>query len=77
MSVDVTVRTQKNEEQQAGKALTSRGTNKVLMVSPSISYSFSSQITGGMRARWQDTDEGTTNRKMYVRELSIWVDIRF
>jgi hypothetical protein len=44
---------------------------------PTISYSFSRQIRGGLSGRWQDTNDHTTNRNSHVRQLQIWVEIRF
>ena len=49
----------------------------VLLITPTISYSFSSQIRGGLSGRWQDTNDRLQSRNSHVRELRIWVDIRF
>ncbi|HEX2897852.1 MAG TPA: hypothetical protein VHP63_07375, partial [candidate division Zixibacteria bacterium] len=46
-------------------------------VVPTISYSFSRQIRGGISGRWQDTNDNITNRNSHVRQLQIWVEIRF
>jgi len=45
--------------------------------SPVISYSFSSQIRGGITARWQDTNDLQRHRKTHVREIQLWTEIRF
>jgi hypothetical protein len=45
--------------------------------SPVISYSFSSQIRGGISARWQDTNDLRRNKKSHVREVQLWTEIRF
>jgi hypothetical protein len=46
-------------------------------VTPSITYNFSTNIKGGMSARWQDSNDVRTKKKSHVRELSFWVEIRF
>jgi len=46
-------------------------------VVPSVTYNFSTNIKGGMRARWQDSNDIFTKKKSHVRELSFWVEIRF
>ncbi len=46
-------------------------------VVPRISYSFSSNINGGLSARWQDSNDKTRFQKSHVRELGIWVEIKF
>jgi len=45
--------------------------------SPVISYTFSTQIRGGLSARWQDTNDAMRHRKSHVREIRIWTEIRF
>lgn len=46
-----------------------------LAISPNISYSFSNQLTGGIRMRW--TDSETNGKKSHLREVSISIEIRF
>lgn len=77
MSVDVSMRKQKTEQSTGSGPILSQGERSDFMVTPTISYSFSSQIKGGLTARWQDTNDMQTRRKSHVRELRIWVDIRF
>jgi hypothetical protein len=56
----------------------STGTKKSnFQVSPVISYEFSRQIKGGLRGRWEDSNDQTNNRKSHTRELQIWAEIRF
>ena len=49
----------------------------VFTVAPQASYSFSQTLTGGFRARWQDTDDKVQNAKSHVRELGFWIEFRF
>jgi len=46
-----------------------------LAITPNITYSFSNQLTGGIRMRWTDSD--TNGKKSHLREVSISVEIRF
>ncbi len=46
-------------------------------VAPSVTYNFSTNIKGGMSARWQDSNDVRTKKKSHVRELSFWAEIRF
>ncbi len=46
-------------------------------VAPSVTYNFSTNIKGGMSARWQDSNDLSTKKKSHVRQLSFWVEIRF
>jgi hypothetical protein len=48
-----------------------------LTVTPVVSYQFSSQIKGGLTARWQDTTDKQRSRTSHIRELQIWVELRF
>ncbi len=45
-------------------------------VAPTIGYTFSQQIKGGLTARWQDSRD-QSNTKSHTRELRMWVEIRF
>jgi hypothetical protein len=74
MSLDVSLRKNKGETSGSNSS-TSEST--VFIVTPSVNYSFSSQIKGGLTGRWQDTNDMKLRRKSHVRELRIWVDIRF
>ncbi len=46
-------------------------------VSPSASYNFSTNIKGGMTARWTDAKDLSGTGDRHVRELQFWVEIRF
>jgi len=46
-------------------------------VAPTAGYSFSQNLTGGFKARWQDTNNKTQQSKTHVRELGFWVEFRF
>ncbi|MGB5138949.1 MAG: cell surface protein SprA [Candidatus Zixiibacteriota bacterium] len=45
-------------------------------VQPAATYNFSTNIKGGMRARWSDSDDIKSGGR-HVRELEMWVEIRF
>jgi hypothetical protein len=46
-------------------------------IEPRASYKFSAKITGGLNARWIDTNDKVQQRKRHVRELGIWTELRF
>jgi hypothetical protein len=46
-------------------------------VEPRLSYRFSAKITGGLQARWFDSNDKVQQRKRHVRELGIWTELRF
>ena len=55
--------------------LTSATEKSEFRVSPDISYTFSQKIRGGLSMQWSDTD--SRNRKSHLREVKLWVEIRF
>ncbi len=46
-------------------------------VEPKASYRFSAKITGGLQARWVDSNDKIQQRKRHIRELGIWTELRF
>lgn len=77
LSTDVSFRSQKKESAARGGSYVSTGEETNFVVTPSISYSFSSQMNGGLTGKWQTTNNVAQNRKSSVRELRIWVEFRF
>jgi hypothetical protein len=77
MSVDISRRLNKSErlELDGGTTLTSESVD--FSVSPRASYSFSTNIKGGMNMRWTDREDKRTNNKSHVRQVGIWVEIKF
>jgi hypothetical protein len=57
------------------KGITSQRTD--FSVQPRVTYNFSTNIKGGLSARWQDSSDLITHKKSHVRELEFWVEIRF
>jgi len=79
LSLDVSLQKELSENYPTSinDVTTKLSDRSVLMIVPSISYSFSSQIRGGLSGRWQDTNDRLQSRNSHVRQLQIWVDIRF
>ncbi|MCM2271470.1 MAG: cell surface protein SprA [candidate division Zixibacteria bacterium] len=77
MNIELNVRRTLNssESSSAGGPFQNANEKSDMMISPIISYDFSTQIKGGLTAQWQDTKDGT--RKSHVRMLQIWAEIRF
>jgi len=49
--------------------------NDEMEIRPDISYTFSQQIKGGLSMRWRDSN--VSNQKTHLREVQIWMEIRF
>jgi hypothetical protein len=77
LSVDVSKRTTKSERVDRYGNTTPTSESTDLSISPRASYSFSSNIKGGMNLRWSDREDLRTRTKSHVRQVSIWVEIRF
>ena len=67
----------RSEQKVSGGDFQLRSERTVFTVAPQASYSFSQTLTGGFRARWQDTDDKVQNAKSHVRELGFWIEFRF
>ncbi|MFH2036893.1 MAG: cell surface protein SprA [Candidatus Zixiibacteriota bacterium] len=76
IALDIDLRKQKPEQLIDGK-LESKGERTDFQITPTIQYSFSSQIKGSISGRWQDTNDKQQQKKSHVREIRITVDIRF
>jgi hypothetical protein len=76
LDLDVSRRTNQTENHDPGKASTITAKRVDFAVQPRISYNFSTNIKGGLNARWQDSDD-LKNGKNHIRELEFWVEIRF
>ncbi len=78
-TVSITIDVKKNqsitENYDSKGNITSSSEKSDFTVSPDIAYTFSKQIRGGLRMRWSDSN--TNNRKSHLREVQLWVEIRF
>ena len=76
ITLDVTINNSKSESVTSGrKSVDTHQKNTI--IEPKFSYQFSRAITGGLRARWNDSDDKIQRRKHHVRELGIWTEIKF
>ncbi|MCK5833444.1 cell surface protein SprA [bacterium] len=46
-------------------------------ITPSASYSFSRNIQGGMEMKWIDTKDNKLGKVRHIRDVSIWVELKF
>jgi hypothetical protein len=76
LSLDVSINNTKSESVTNGRKSVDSD-RKNITIEPKLSYQFSRAITGGLRARWNDSDDRIQQRKHHVRELGIWTEIRF
>jgi hypothetical protein len=67
----------RSEQKVSGGAFQLRSERTTFTVSPQASYSFSQTLTGGFRARWQDTNDKVQKAVSHVRELGFWIEFRF
>jgi hypothetical protein len=77
LSVSISKTARKIKSSVAGKPFNITGDSSRLSISTTASYGFSSQVTGGFSARWDDNNDKKTRRKSHVRELGIWMQISF
>lgn len=76
ITLDVIISNSKSESVTSGRQSIDSN-QKNTSVEPKLSYQFSRAITGGVRARWSDSNDKIQQRKHHVRELGIWTEIRF
>ena len=77
LSLGITKTSRKVKSSVAGRPFNITGDSSRLSISSTASYSFSSQVTGGMKLNWNDNSDNKTRRKSHVRELGIWMQINF
>ena len=77
ISVDVKRSSDKSETRKPGVGWVTSKDKADFSVTPNISYTFSNQIKGGLRADWRDSYDHFRNRNTHSRLLEIWVEIRF
>lgn len=76
LSLDLSIGGTKSESITSGRKSVDAD-RKSITVEPKLTYQFSRAITGGLRARWNDSYDKIQQRKHHVRELGIWTEIRF
>ncbi|MCP4704332.1 MAG: hypothetical protein GY865_06960 [candidate division Zixibacteria bacterium] len=77
LSTDISFRKKIDERAANDGGYGETGNETNFMVSPSMQYSFSSQINGGLTGKWQTTNNVAQKKKSNIRELRIWVEIKF
>jgi hypothetical protein len=77
LSLDISKRTTKAENVDAAGNKSPASERTDLTISPRASYSFSTNIQGGMNMRWTDSEDKNVRRKSHIRQIGIWVEIRF
>ncbi len=77
ISLDVKKNANKTETRRVGEGWVVSSDASDFAVNTNISYTFSQQIKGGLRAGWQDSSDNFRNRNNHTRTLEGWVEIRF
>lgn len=77
LSLDISKRYSSTKQVDSKGAETPGNESEDLTLTPQASYSFSSNIKGGLSMRWTDREDKRTRQKSHVRQVGIWVEIRF
>ncbi len=77
LSANVTIASRKTKSSVGGQAFNVTQDNGRISITSNVSYRFSSQVNGGVKIGWVDTNDKKTRRKTHTRELGIWMEIRF
>jgi hypothetical protein len=77
LSVSASWSKSKQEQSVSGGPFQLTSERTTLSIAPQAGYSFSQTLTGGFRARWQDTNDKVQQSNTHVRELGFWVEFRF
>jgi hypothetical protein len=77
LSANVTIASRKTKSSVGGQAFNVTQDNGRISIASNVSYRFSSQVNGGVKIGWVDTNDKKTKRKTHTRELGIWMEIRF
>jgi hypothetical protein len=67
----------KQKTSVSGQGYNTRQDQSQLSITANSGYSFSQQVEGGFTARWADSNDKITSRKVHTRELGIWLTLRF
>ncbi len=74
---NVKINSQTSETSDRGKPFVTSTDKSDLTWSLSVKYSFSREISGGFTTRWQDSKDNYRRRNSHVREVELWVELRF
>ena len=77
LSLNIALTSNKQERSVGGQGYNTIQEGSQLSITASSGYSFSQQVTGGFNARWLDSNDKKTKRKMHTRELGIWLMLQF
>jgi hypothetical protein len=77
LSMAIDIRHSQTKSSVQGQGFVVSGDTREFSLTPRASYSFSSQVSGGLSGRWLDAKNNKTGEKRHTRELSLWVEIRF
>ncbi len=77
LSLSISIGKSQTKSSVLGQGFNITADTEKFSLTPRASYSFSSQVTGGLSGRWIDDKDNKTGRKNHTRELSFWVEFRF
>ena len=77
LGLDISYRSGLTKTSVQGKEFNITQNTTELSIAPRASYNFSSQINGGLQARWAEQHNKKDGTKQHTRELSFWIELRF
>ncbi len=77
LGLDISQRAVLTKTSVQGKEFNITQNTTELSIAPRASYNFSSQINGGLVARWVDQHNKKDGTKQHSRELSFWIELKF
>jgi cell surface protein SprA len=77
LGITITKRQDKSETSKQGLPFNTDSDKHNFSFNANASYSFSKQISGGLKIGWTDSDDKKLKKKQHTRELAIWAEIHF
>ncbi|MFH1686798.1 MAG: cell surface protein SprA [bacterium] len=77
IQASVKINTSKTETSSRGGPFAPTTDKSDFTTSLSLKYTFSRQINGGLSTRWQDSNDNYRDQKSHVREVQLWVELKF
>ena len=77
LSLNIALTNSKQKRSVGGQGYNTIQDRSQLSITATSGYSFSQQVTGGFTAKWLDSNDKKTKRKMHTRGLGIWLMLKF
>ena len=77
LSLNISISSNKQKRSVSGQGYNTIQDQSQFSTTVNSSYGFSQQVTGGFSARWLDSNDKMTKKKLHTRELGIWMTLQF